>query len=154
MALNLSALDQELLALERRTQMIQDIKRLATDPEARALLESILVNGSNAAGGLPAGSGTAAHGSASAPALPRPLQPYVGLSQVDCVRRAIGQFDGRRFVVGTIGNNLRAAGFDIDNVAIGKVLRRLTKDGELRIAEEGGGSVPNQYEATEKFRMA
>ncbi len=130
MALNIAALDAELKNLEKRAQMIQDIKRLAEDPDAKALLEKIAQNGTGM------------------PALPN-VREYVGLSQIDAVRRAIAKCGtGNHFVVGAIGNALRAGGIDISNVAVGRVLLRLQKEGEIRIAVQGGGNVPNKYEAT------
>lgn len=140
MALNIAALDEELEALERRSKMIQDIKRLAADPEAKALLEKIALNGS-----------TIVPPSLSANARESMREEHSALSQIGSIRRVISKKHGQRFVVGDIGNELRTSGIDITNVAIGRVLLRLHKSGELRIALEGGGNVPNQYEATDAF---
>jgi len=144
MALNITALDQELEILEKRTQMIQDIKRLAADPEAKALLERLMQNGTAPNGTAPAIEVQIPGG--------RAISEYRGLSQIDSVRRAITKRQGQRFVVGQIGDELRQAGIAITNIAVGRVLMRLQKSGELRIALEGGGNVPNQYEATGDFR--
>ena len=129
MALDMAALDAELKTLEKRAQLIQDIKRLAEDPEAKALLEKIARNGTGA---------------------PAPnVREYAGLSQIDAVRRAIAKCGaGNHFVVGQIGDALRIGGIGISNVAVGRVLLRLQKEGEIRIAVQGGGNVPNKYEAT------
>ena len=130
MALDITALDAELKTLEKRAQLIQDIKRLAEDPDARALLEKIAQNGT----GIVA---------------PSNVRQYVGLSQIDAVRRAIANCGaGNHFVVGQIGDALRTGGIDISNVAVGRVLLRLQKQGEIQIAVQGGGNVPNRYEAT------
>ena len=47
--------------------------------------------------------------------------------------------------------NFRQGGIAITNIAVGRVLLRLQKAEELRVALEGGGNVPNQYEATAEF---
>lgn len=143
MALNITALDQELELLEKRTQMIQEIKRLAADPEAKALLERLMQNGT-------APNGTAPATEAQIPII-RIGNEYRGLSQIDSVRRAITKHHGQRFVVGQIGDELRQGGIAITNIAVGRVLLRLQKAEELRVALEGGGNVPNQYEATAEF---
>src|SRR5579864_4721280 len=146
MAFNLIQLDQELQAMEKRTKLLQDIKRLADDPEGKALLEKFVLNGS-------ASPAYAEVGNLVTP-IPPPTQDYAGLSQIDSVRRAIAKRNGSRFVVSEIGNDLRGGGLDIDNIAVGRVLRRLHKAEELKIALEGGGNVAHQYEATDAFRPA
>jgi hypothetical protein len=143
MALNIEALDQELQAIEKRAQMIQDIKRLAADPEGKALLDRLMLNGS----------------ATLKPELPAPTadqlsDEYAQRSQIDSIRHAISKRSGQRFVVGDIGDELRRAGLDITNVAIGRALLRLTKAEEIRVALVGGGNIPNQYEVTEAFRAA
>jgi len=135
----MATLDAELEAIERRTQLIQDIKRLAANPEARSLLEKLAQNGT-----AKALSGTARKKRASS--------KYAGVKQIAAVRRAITTLNVQKFVVDQVGSELRNSGVDIDNIQIGRVLRRLHLAGELRIVSEGGGSVPNEYEATEKFR--
>lgn len=135
MALNLAALDEELAAMEKRTQMIQDIKRLAADPEAKALLEKLAMNGN-----------VPTHRDAVLVDI-----SYSTLSQVDAVRHAISRSTGR-FTVGEIGKELRNNAINVSNVAIGRVLLRLTKKNEIKIAVPGGGNVPNVYEITANFK--
>lgn len=135
MALNLAALDEELAALEKRSQMIQDIKRFAANPEALALLEKLAMNG---------------NASTHRDELLVDIS-YSTLSQVDAVRHAIVRSKGL-FTVGEIGEELRAHGINITNVAIGRVLLRLTKRNEIRVAVAGGGNVPNGYEITANFK--
>ncbi len=135
MALNLAALDEELAALEKRSQMIQDIKRLAANPEAKELLEKLAMNGS-----------VTSHRSELLVDV-----SYSTLSQVDAVRHAISRSKGR-FTVGQIGDELRSHGIGITNVAVGRVLLRLSKRNEIRIAVPGGGNVANAYEITVNFK--
>lgn len=63
------------------------------------------------------------------------------------VRAAIATHGSSRFVVGQIGDTLRKAGIDITNIAVGRVLLRLQKRKEIKVAVQGGGNVANQYEA-------
>jgi len=132
MALNISSLDAELEVLQKRAKLIQEIKRLAADPEAAPLLERLI--------------GKNGHGGGST------VGEYSRLTLTDSVRRAITKLDGADFIVGNLGKELRAAGVDLNNIGIGKVLRRLLDGGEIEVVLEGSGSTPNVYRVTAAFR--
>jgi len=140
-------------ALRKQKEMIDQILQLASDPEAASLLEKLIV------------------GKGDAPAQPKPLvmpqrEPRVARrkaqsvrsgqrgAQIAAVRKAIAARSGG-FFVGDIGDDLRAAGIDIDNVAVSRVLQRLAdQTKELFVAVRGVGKHPHRYEKTEAFRAA
>ncbi|MEQ1885462.1 MAG: hypothetical protein ABL967_10400 [Bryobacteraceae bacterium] len=147
MALNIAALDAELESMKRRAQMIEEIKRLAADPEALALLEKIATTNSASADGAllsPSGQITLLQ--------VKDKNGYAGMSQINAIRQVIRTI-GTQFVVGSIGAELRNNGIpDISNIAVGRVLQRLQKNGEIRLVEEGAGNQPNVYEPTESLK--
>ena len=130
MALNFEALDAELEAIERRSKMIQTIKQLASDPEARALLERISQNGHVRGDSHNDDKSTRAE--------------YAEFNQIGSIRHSIAKLHGGLFTVGDIGNQLRKAGMHVTNVAVGRALLRLSKNGEIKIAVQGARNVPRQ----------
>lgn len=146
MAINIAVLDEELEAMKRRAQMIEDIKRLAANPEALALLEKISTTDSAPDAVFRSPSGQIMLLQA------KHEDGYAGMSQAHAIRRVIRMINAQ-FVVGTIGQELRDHGMpEITNVAVGKALQRLQKSGEIRLVEEGGGNQPNIYEPTENLK--
>jgi len=143
----------DLTALEKQRAMLDDIIRLASDPEAARLLEQVVVSGKS----TKEPQQTPAASETKAPLLfPSDRAASNDIergSQVAAVRKAITLRNGD-FTVDDVGSDLRARGMDIDNIAVGKVLRRLATKGELRVTQQGAGSNPNRYEKTERFRSA
>jgi predicted GTPase len=138
----------DLKALEKQRAMIDDIIRIASDPEAAKLLEQVFTSQKKEA------KPRISESPRKEPTLfPTVVSEGERGAQIASVRKVISQRD-TPFTVGEIGSDLRSAGIDIDNVAVGKVLRRLADKGEFRIARVGVGSNPNLYEKTEKFRAA
>jgi hypothetical protein len=133
----------DLKKLDEKIQKLQDIRKIASDPEALALLEQLVVDGS--AGGIRK-SETKRTG---------PLSPRDGSfpngdadpsikergEQVRAIRNAIAG-NTENFEVNAIGDKVRASGVEVSNIAVGKVLQRLVKRGEIKLVRRGK---PNIY---------
>ncbi len=137
----------DLTQLKKHREMIDTILRLAEDPDAAPLLEKLVVEKAASQPRIEPASRI------KPDAEERASDSHRG-AQVAAVRKAVAARSGI-FTVGNIGDDLRGMGMDIDNISVGRVLKRLAdKNSELSIAVRGIGSEPNQYQKTDRFRAA
>jgi hypothetical protein len=79
------------------------------------------------------------------------MEPPGDQTQIGAIRAFISQRGSSAFSVPEIGHFLRKQGMQVSNIAVGRVLQRLTtKYGEIKIYKAGGGNVPNQYVRVEE----
>jgi len=145
MAINLQRIEEELKRQRAEVQRLEDVRRILSDPRSAALVEEAIRDGDDSYRDRPltreleeVQAGT--DGQAN-------LELVGGASQASIVRNIVSQQSGR-FTVGSIGDQVRAVGIDMTNIAVGRVLQRMhKKHGTIRIARRGGGgSSPNWYE--------
>ncbi|MBM3785516.1 MAG: hypothetical protein FJW30_14215 [Acidobacteria bacterium] len=131
MAIDVASLDEQI-------QRLQDIRRIVTDPKSVAMLQEFL--------GAPQGSPVVDEEDDEATPNGQP-------SQISLIRRCIHARSGA-FTVTDIGDDMRAQGATIKNIAIGRALQRLaSKYKEIELVKKGEGSSPNVYKATDKLKV-
>jgi hypothetical protein len=135
MPINLRKIDEAI-------QRLQDIKRIMSDPKSAALVEELLGNASSRRSEMAQRVDDLRFDLTAQPAAVTKRAP----SQARAIRELISQINGA-FDVDMIGKMMRSSAHNIDNIAVGKVLQRLFKQGKIRLVERGVGSAPNRYMA-------
>jgi hypothetical protein len=148
MPMNTANIDAKMDALitEQRNHLkkLEDFKRLASDPEIRPFLESLITE----------------NGIASSVNQRRPGRPKGSRNKESKkgdlktgVVKAISGISGR-FTAPSVVKMMAGEGFKFaaktPNIAVNGVLRKLAAKGVLRVAVEGSGRSPNQYERATK----
>lgn len=121
--------------IDAKIRKLQELKRLASDPEMLQILESLVAP------------------SANKPQAPQP-NPRPGPrrgEQRNAVFRAMREISGR-FTATDIVGVLKTNGFVFaaksPSIAVNSILRKLVAKGELVVAVQGSGRAGNQYEQT------
>jgi hypothetical protein len=128
--MNLSILDEEI-------QRLQEIRRVMSDPKSAALVKQLFAQ-------QPNGNTERSDGSSKVDTRDDDSDTEL-TTQIGVIRHAASVATGS-FTTSLIGDVVRGAGLDIDNVAVGKVLQRLLKREEIRLVRKGKGNKPNRYE--------
>lgn len=132
----------DLKKLDDQIQKLQGIRKIASDPESLALLEQFILDG-RIGGGREAPK-PATHLSVLdelSDAGKGGTAPQQRGEQIGTIRRIVAS-GPENFDVSDVGEKIRASGIKISNVAVGKVLKRLEKRGEIKIVQRGK---PNIY---------
>lgn len=135
--------------LDKDIELLKEIRRVMANPRSRELLEQLYLR--------PKPASESSHDSGPIPSERKQNKPRISNKdenygqQTKIVRQMIARVNGR-FTTTMIGEQIRDTGINMSNIAVGRVIIRLTRNEELRLVEAGGGSVPHWYEKTDKFR--
>jgi hypothetical protein len=135
MALNTSKIDAQIAEQQERIKKLQELKKLASDPEMLTLLESLVAQNGN--GHKPQSAKTRRH------------KKHRKGHLLKATQKAIGTLVGT-FTVHNVVEAMQHAGFNFaaqkPAVAVGSVLRKLAEQDKLTLAVEGSGRAAHQYE--------
>jgi hypothetical protein len=145
MPINTATIDAQITKQRDHLKKLEDFRRFASDPEMLPLLQSLIMDGDVAS--------SATH---RAPGRPKGSQNKKGSKKGDLknsVIKTIGGISGKFTAPGVVkimdGDGVKFAAQN-PNIAVNGVLRKLVAKGTLRIAVEGSGRAPNQYERVGK----